>query len=71
MKIKQDFPFDFCESCNECVLNVTDNTLYADNTIVIREITISCRNEAVCKNIKKAMEVKQNDTDTGFRQVPM
>ena len=56
MKIIQDFPFNICEKCTECLLDVRDNTLYADNRTVTREITVSCRNEWLCKQIREQLE---------------
>ena len=63
MTINTDFPFEHCESCNECILRVATNTLYGDDRIVTREITVSCENAKLCKRLEEQINEQKTSSD--------
>lgn len=52
MTIEKDFPFDVCETCCECVLNVEKKVLFANGDICQTVITVSCKNKELCKRLR-------------------
>ena len=44
MTIQTNFPFAHCESCEECILRVNTEVLYADDQIMTRVLNVSCEN---------------------------
>ena len=61
MTIKTEFPFDSCQSCDQCVLDVTERNAYSFGEIVERKIIIGCRNTNLClKQYKKFFNEKEN-----------
>ena len=63
MTINTDFPFKHCESCNECVLRVSTNTLYGDDRIVTRVVNVSCQNSALCKRLEEQINEQKACSD--------
>jgi hypothetical protein len=53
MKIIQDFPFQHCDSCPECVLNVNQTTIFGDDSVITNQINVSCRNAELCKRLEE------------------
>ena len=43
MRIEQDFPFDICETCCECVLDVEEKVLFSDNDICQKSLLFGAR----------------------------
>lgn len=48
MTIKETFPFDICESCPDCILDVDEHVLTANGVMQTREITVGCKNGSLC-----------------------
>lgn len=67
MKIIQDFPFSHCDSCPECILDVEHTTLFGDNQIVTRQITVSCKNADLCRRLEEVRNAERDRTDTDER----
>ena len=62
MTIKTEFPFDSCQSCDQCVLDVTERNAYSFGEIVERKIIIGCRNTNLCmKQYKKFEKESRNN----------
>lgn len=55
MKIEKDLPFDICESCCECILDVNERILFSAEGNCQRTITVGCKNEGVCRNLKERL----------------
>ena len=56
MEIVKNFPFDVCESCCECVLDVENQVLFFTDIKgdkCQRIITVGCKNESLCKRLKE------------------
>ena len=53
MEIRKDFPFDLCETCGECILDVEDKVLFFQGDSYQRVITVSCKNEPLCRRLKE------------------
>ena len=60
MKIEKNLPFDICESCEDCVLDVEEQILYAEKFIE-RIICVGCKNERLCKRLKQKGEKENED----------
>ena len=57
MIINQEFPFPHCESCPECVLSVSEEqTIFAADGIVTRQLCISCKNESLCRRLENVKQ---------------
>ena len=48
MTIKETFPFDLCERCPDCILDVYEHVLTANGAVQTREITVGCKNGSLC-----------------------
>ena len=60
MEIRKQFPFDLCESCEECVLDVEEQIIYGDCSSCARIITVGCKNERLCRKLMKKGENYEN-----------
>ena len=60
MKIVTNLPFDICETCEECVLDVDEQVLFFGFDRAERVITVGCKNEKLCKRLKENMEKGDN-----------
>ena len=56
MEIKKDLPFESCENCCECILDVNEQTLFAYGQSCQKVIRIGCKNEKLCKRLKEKMK---------------
>ena len=52
MKIQQQFPFEFCNKCELMDINTNVLTFHADNELIDRDITVSCKNAGVCLQLR-------------------
>lgn len=59
MKIEKNLPFDVCESCEDCVLDVEEQILFGEKFIE-RVITVGCKNAKLCKRLKQKGENHEN-----------
>ena len=53
MKIEKNLPFDICESCCECVLDVNEQILFSHGENCQRIVTVGCKNERLCRKLKE------------------
>lgn len=53
MEIKKKLPFESCENCEECILDVNEQILFAYDHSCQRVITVGCKNENLCKRLKE------------------
>lgn len=60
MKIETRFPFDICDSCKECILDVSEELLFSRNNITERVITVGCRNKDLCEWVKNNVGDKKD-----------
>lgn len=60
MKIRQDFPYEHCETCPDCILSVDKKTLYGDDNIVTVELTVTCEHEMLCRQLAERL-VRHNE----------
>lgn len=67
MKIIQDFPFSHCDSCPECVLDVEEQVLFADNGFLERNITVRCKNDALCRRLEEVRNAERDRSDADER----
>ena len=65
MRIEQDLPFDICETCCECVLDVNEQILFANDGNCHRVIRVGCKNEGVCRNLKERLK---DESDKGIEE---
>lgn len=65
MTIKETFPFDICESCPDCILDVDEHVLTANWTIQTREITVGCKNGSLCTRMHSRIykEIRNNENE--------
>ena len=64
MTINTDFPFEYCESCDECILRVcTDSVIYGNDKIVQRVITVFCENARLCKRLEKQINEQKTSSN--------
>ena len=61
MDIRQSFPYKNCESCPECILDVESTVVYAENGIITRFITVSCKNETLCRRLENSRRESKTD----------
>ena len=52
MKIREDLPFTFCNSCPEFILDVNEQVIFGGDEVAAREIIVRCRNERLCRRLK-------------------
>lgn len=48
MTIKETFPFDSCERCPDCILDVETISHYGNGALQGREISVGCKNGSLC-----------------------
>ena len=65
MTIQTNFPFTNCESCEECILRVNTEVLYADDQIMTRVLNVSCENAKLCMRLEKMKDAKKTESDNG------
>ena len=65
MTIQTNFPFAHCESCEECILRVNTEVLYADDQIMTRVLNVSCENSKLCMRLEKMKDAKKTESDDG------
>lgn len=58
MTIEKNLPFDFCENCEDFILHVEEQVLFADERQFGRTLTVSCKNESRCKKLREHLEDK-------------
>lgn len=56
MKIEKSLPFESCDSCDECVLDVNEQILFYGGGFGERIVTVGCKNERLCKRLIKKGE---------------
>ena len=67
MRIDTNFPFKHCDSCPECILDIEHTTLFGDNQIVTRQITVRCKNADLCRRLEEVRNAERNRADTDER----
>lgn len=67
MRIDTNFPFKHCDSCPECILDIEHTTLFGDNQIVTRQITVRCKNDALCRRLEEVRNAERDCSDTDNR----
>lgn len=63
MDIIKELPFEFCDSCSEFILDVNEKTLYYTDfsgTSSHIAITVRCKNEGKCKQLKHNLHKLEN-----------
>ena len=65
MTIKETFPFDICESCPDCILDVDEHVITANGTLQTREITVGCKNGSLCTRMHSRIykEIRNNENE--------
>lgn len=65
MKIEKNLPFESCDSCDQCVLDVNEQILFYGGGFGERIVTVGCKNERLCKRLlakqKNEGDVKNAD----------
>lgn len=56
MTIEKDLPFDICESCSECILDVNEQILFSYGESCQRVVKVGCKNANLCKVLRKKQE---------------
>ena len=56
MKIEKSLPFESCDSCDECVLDVNKQILFYGGGFGEMIVTVGCKNERLCKRLMKKGE---------------
>ena len=56
MTIEKTFPFESCESCCECILDVNEQNLFSYEGKCQKIIEVGCKNSMICKRLKKQLE---------------
>lgn len=56
MRIENDMPFEDCESCTDCVLNVDEQILFSSEKAMERVIFVGCKNERLCRHLRESIE---------------
>ena len=55
MIIEKDLPFECCENCEQFIVRTNERVFYTDTTSH-RVLTVSCKNEWLCKQLKDKLE---------------
>ena len=63
MKIEKNLPFESCENCCECILDVNEQILFSYGKNCQRIVKVGCKNATLCKRLKKNME-EENEQST-------
>lgn len=61
MDIRKSFPFESCDSCPECLIDVDDKVLFFSGESSQRVITVSCKNEPLCRRLKSFHDEEKQD----------
>ena len=61
MQIHTDFPFASCGWCPECVIDVEEQVLFANNGVVERNLMVRCKNDALCKRLEEQRNARDED----------
>jgi len=60
MTIRENFPFETCQDCNEFVLDVEEKVLFCGEHTQ-RELVVSCKHSDVCRKLAEKFGVKTNE----------
>lgn len=61
MDITKRFPFGYCETCPECILDVEEKVLYSSDHYQFRELIVGCKNESLCRRLEERRNAKAED----------
>lgn len=61
MTINTDFPFKHCESCEECVIDVEEQIIFANDGFLTRKLMVRCKNDALCKRLEEQRNARNED----------
>lgn len=61
MEIRKDLPFNHCDNCSQFVVDVDEQIVFNDNKPSVRVLTVGCKNEWLCKQLKE--EIAKENTD--------
>lgn len=61
MRIEKSLPFESCDGCDQCILDVNEQILFYGGGFGEWIVTVGCKNEKLCKRLKKKMEEEQNE----------
>jgi len=53
MNIYTNFPFECCDSCQECILQVDVHDAYNNNKFVHKVMDVGCKNASLCMRLEK------------------
>ena len=53
MKIEKNLPFEMCESCCECILDVQEKMMFSDFCSCQMVVVVGCKNERLCRMLKE------------------
>lgn len=55
VKIRETFPYEHCERCPDCRLDVNQEMVFGDGGIVTRELTVGCKHEWLCRQLSERL----------------
>ena len=59
MKIEKDLPFDFCDTCSECILDVNEQILFSYGESCQRIVRVGCKNAKLCQKLKEKHDASE------------
>lgn len=65
MTIEKNFPFEMCESCPECVLDVNERVLFSYDEECRRVVTVGCKHSQKCLALKQNLMRKEVGNGAG------
>lgn len=61
MKIETNLPFEFCDDCQNFIMDVEQQVIFADEGFRTRILTVGCKNEWLCQQLKDQLKGERHD----------